>query len=173
MTASPPRGPQGEAATIALLDRREVTLTSVSSAHRPVDGGEGGPDSGLPVVFVSYSREDAEWLRRVVTMLKPLVRARRCRSSGSDTIIGTGEQWGPQIEDAIARADIALLLVSPDFLGSEFIMDRELPALIGTGVPLGARSIARLPLRHGRRARAGAVGARPEPRRADRSRARH
>ena len=27
---------------------------------------------GCPVVFVSYSREDAEWRRRFAVMLKPL-----------------------------------------------------------------------------------------------------
>jgi hypothetical protein len=94
-----------------------------------------GPRSGPPVVFVSYSRKDAEWLRRIATMLDPLVRGRRCEL-WFDTLIGTGEQWRPEIEDAIARADIALLLVSPDFLASDFIMDEELPALIRRGVRL-------------------------------------
>jgi hypothetical protein len=97
-------------------------------------GGE-GPGSGPPVVFVSYSRQDFEWLRRVVTMLKPLVRRRRCELWFDETM-GTGEQWQTAIDDAIARADIALLLVSPDFLASDFIMDGELPALIKRGVRL-------------------------------------
>jgi hypothetical protein len=88
-------------------------------------------------VFVSYSRQDAEWLRRVATMLKPLVRGRRCEL-WFDTLIGTGQQWQPEVDDAIARADIALLLVSPDFLASDFIMGCELPALIKRGVRLAA-----------------------------------
>ncbi|MEA2186084.1 MAG: hypothetical protein QOK16_1095 [Solirubrobacteraceae bacterium] len=111
--------------------------TAVAGVHRREYAGWGEPESGPPVVFVSYSRKDAEWLRRVVTMLKPLVRVRRCEL-WFDTLIETGEQWRPEIEAAIARADIALLLVSPDFLASDFIMDEELPALIRRGVLLAA-----------------------------------
>ena len=111
--------------------------TAVAGVHRREYEGWGEPESGPPVVFVSYSRKDAEWLRRVVTMLKPLVRVRRCEL-WFDTLIETGEQWRPEIEAAIARADIALLLVSPDFLSSDFIMDEELPALIRRGVLLAA-----------------------------------
>lgn len=85
------------------------------------------------MVFVSYAREDAEWLRRFSVMLKLEVRGRRMQL-WSDTAIGVGRKWRPEIEDVIARADVALLLVSPDFL--EFIMDVELPALLEGGVPL-------------------------------------
>jgi hypothetical protein len=88
-------------------------------------------------VFVSYSRRDAEWLRRVATMLKPLVDTRGMQV-WSDISIGASRRWRPEIDDAIARAGVALLLVSPDFLASEFIMRQELPALIARGVPLVA-----------------------------------
>jgi len=94
-----------------------------------------GAASCVPVVFVSYSREDSEWLRRIATMLNPLVRARRCEL-WYDTLIATGAQWRSEIGEAIARTDIALLLVSPEFLASDFVMDVELPALIGRGVRL-------------------------------------
>jgi TIR domain len=88
-----------------------------------------------PVVFVSYAREDAEWLRRFSVMLKPEVRGRRMQL-WSDTAIAASREWRPEIDDAIAHADVALLLVSPDFLASDFIMDVGLPALIDRGVPL-------------------------------------
>ena len=97
--------------------------------------GDGAPAGSGPVVFVSYCREDAEWLRRFVVMLKPEVRGRGMQL-WSDTLIGTSRRWRPEIEGAIARADVALLLVSPDFLASDFIMGVELPAFIERGVPL-------------------------------------
>src|SRR6516162_7276793 len=82
-----------------------------------------------PVVFVSYSREDGEWRRRFIEMLKPLVRERRL-AVGSDDRVVVGYAWRPQLAKAISRSRVALLLISPAFLASDFIMDQELPALI-------------------------------------------
>ena len=47
-----------------------------------------------------------------------------------------GYEWRPQLEQAIERSQLALLLVSRPFLASKFIMGRELPALIERGVRL-------------------------------------
>jgi hypothetical protein len=68
-------------------------------------------------------------------MLRPVVDSRGMRV-WSDALIGASRRWRPEIDDAIARAHVALLLVSPDFLASDFIMRMELPALIARGVPL-------------------------------------
>jgi WD40 repeat protein len=88
-----------------------------------------------PVVFVSYSREDEKWRRRFTEMLKPLVRERRLDVWSDDRTVVSYE-WRPQLAEAIARSQAALLLVSPSFLASDFIMDQELPALIEHGVRL-------------------------------------
>jgi len=90
---------------------------------------------GGAVVFVSYSREDAEWRRRFVEMLKPVVRERRLEVWSDERTL-VGEQWRPQLAAAIERSRAALLLVSGAFLASDFIMLRELPALIERSVPL-------------------------------------
>ena len=96
----------------------------------------GGREPGdCPVVFVSYSREDAEWRRRFTEMLKPLVRERRLEVWSDERLL-TGYEWRPQLAAAIARSRAALLLVSPSFLASDFIMEQELPALAERGVPL-------------------------------------
>ena len=47
-----------------------------------------------------------------------------------------GEQWRPQLADAIERSRAALLLVSGAFLASDYIMEEELPALTERGVQL-------------------------------------
>jgi NB-ARC domain/WD domain, G-beta repeat/TIR domain/APAF-1 helical domain len=87
------------------------------------------------VVFVSYSREDEQWRRRFVEMLKPLVREWRLEVWCDDRTV-VGYEWRPQLAEAIARSRAALLLVSPSFLASDFIMDQELPTLMAQGVLL-------------------------------------
>ena len=104
------------------------------------DGADAGMSGqaltgGCPVVFVSYSREDAEWRRRFTEMLKPLVRERRLEVWSDDRNV-VGYEWRTQLAEAIGRSQAALLLVSPSFLASDFIMDQELPALMQNGVRL-------------------------------------
>jgi len=47
-----------------------------------------------------------------------------------DTRITPGMQWKKEIKKAIAAAKVAILLVSADFLASEFIARDELPPLL-------------------------------------------
>lgn len=90
---------------------------------------------GSPVVFVSYSRKDAKWRDKFLVMLTPDVREERL-DLWTDQREVVGEEWRPQLDNAISRSIAALLLVSPAFLASEFIMEQELPALVAQGVRL-------------------------------------
>jgi hypothetical protein len=59
-----------------------------------------------------------------------------------DAEIRATEEWHPTIERAIARSRIALLLVSADFLASDYIADHELPTLVRHAVGLAPVLIA-------------------------------
>ena len=94
--------------------------------------GERGLGMGGPVVFVSCSRQDARWRDWFVGMLAPVARQERLEVWTNQRGV-VGYEWRPQLQDAIGRSRLALLLVSSTFLASDFIMRQELPALLERG----------------------------------------
>jgi len=80
------------------------------------------------MIFVSYSHQDETWRKRFETMAKPLSRAESMRF-WSDKDIRAGE-WEKQIEAAMRGAVAAVLLVSDNFLASDYIIEKELPHLM-------------------------------------------
>lgn len=79
--------------------------------------------------FVSYSHADAEHLTRLHVHLAPYMRQGKV-DVWDDTRIRPGMRWKEEIEAAIAQARVAILLVSADFLASEFIASDEVPPLL-------------------------------------------
>jgi len=84
--------------------------------------------SDLQMIFVSYSHQDETWRKRFEIMSKPLSRAESMRF-WSDKDIKAGE-WEKQIKTAMQGAVAAVLLVSDNFLASDYIMKRNLPYLM-------------------------------------------
>ncbi len=78
-------------------------------------------------VFVSYSHFDQEILADVKRHFKPFIKD---LDFWDDTRILPGQIWKEEIRKAINETKIAILLVSTDFLGSDFITTNELPPLL-------------------------------------------
>ena len=113
-----------------------ITWNDARMSTASDDGADG---AGL--VLISYSHDDAKWAQRFRVLLKPLVRVRRMQL-WDDTVLRAGDAWHPEIERAILRSRLALLLVSADYLASDYVMDHELPALRRHGVRLAPVLIA-------------------------------
>lgn len=80
------------------------------------------------MIFVSYSHGDKKWLERFKTISTPLGRSEKIEF-WSDRDLKAGE-WKPQIEQAMKDALGAVLLVSDNFLASDYITREELPFLL-------------------------------------------
>jgi hypothetical protein len=74
-------------------------------------------------LFISYSHRDREWVERLRTMIKPLEQ--RYGLERWDSRIPAGMVWREGIEEALVSAQVALLMVSADFLAFDFVMRKD------------------------------------------------
>ncbi len=119
-------------------------------------------------VFISYSHDDEKWLQRLQAALKPLVR-KYAIDIWSDERIGAGQEWKAEITAALARAKVAVLLVSQSFLASDFIADEEMPAILAAAQEEGLTIIWIPPVRgNGDPALSGRTQSQTSPRQSER-----
>jgi tetratricopeptide (TPR) repeat protein len=94
----------------------------------------------IPTVFISYSHLDEEWKDRVLRHLSILQQENRL-DLWDDRRIEAGEEWYSKILEAINAASVAILLISTNFLSSQFILDEEVPRLLQRREKEGIRVI--------------------------------
>jgi hypothetical protein len=79
-------------------------------------------------IFISYSHKDEEWKERLVTQLKILEMEGFC-TLWDDRKIEWGDDWLPEIDKSLEEAQIVIMMISADFLISNFILNQEVPRI--------------------------------------------
>jgi DNA-binding winged helix-turn-helix (wHTH) protein len=97
-----------------------------SGDDRGVELPTGAMARSEPVkVFISYAHKDEQLRDQLETQLAILQRQGLIKI-WHDREIGAGAEWSGTIDSKLETADVILLLVSPDFLASDYISDVEL-----------------------------------------------
>jgi len=78
--------------------------------------------------FISYAHDDIRLFREFRKNLRSVERAFEI-GFWADTSINAGYRWDDEIRRHIEAAEMFLLLVSPAFLASDYIWEKELPAI--------------------------------------------
>jgi internalin A len=119
-----------------VVDGEIVTLNVERLLNGVETEGERGSAGGLRAshdierrraarVFVSYSHKDERQLNELKTHLSPLERLKLIET-WYDRRIVAGEDFGQKINENIDSADIILLLISSDFIASDYCYQKEM-----------------------------------------------
>jgi hypothetical protein len=124
------------------FDEPDLFVDSFKSQVKDALEREAGeiPEPENNNIFISYSHSDYAFLQRLLVHLRPLEKAGLI-NPWEDTRLRAGDLWKQEITKALERAGAAILLVSADFMASEFIVENELPPLLAKAEAGGTRII--------------------------------
>ena len=94
-----------------------------------------------PIIFISYSHRDEGWKDQLLPHIRMLEELGTL-TMWDDRQIGVGDAWFEEITERLDRCKVAVLLVSADFLASQFCMRDEVPPLLERWEPrIGLRAV--------------------------------
>jgi hypothetical protein len=110
--------------------RRLITSRQDSGRAREVPQQDGSAGRRQQEVYLSYSHHDRPWVDRLRAHLELLQTAETFEVWSSRLDIDMGAEWLEELRDRILRARVAVLFVSPFFLSSPFLIEKELPSIL-------------------------------------------
>ena len=103
----------------------DVLGAAVESLGNSVRGVAAAPDVRAVDVFYSYSHRDEE-LRDELEKHLTILRRQSVIRDWHDRKIAAGTEWRGRIDERLERAQLILLLISSDFISSDYCYDVEL-----------------------------------------------
>jgi hypothetical protein len=104
-------------------------MTAAPDSNTGVGPKESGRERNLIFFSYSHNERDREILAAIKKALGPIFQGQTIEM-WDDSHIEPGQEWEKEIENALARAKGAVLIVSQDFLNSTFIYNEELPVIL-------------------------------------------
>jgi len=83
----------------------------------------------LPKIFIAYAREDKPLLQKLRTHLNVMKRQQHCEIFYDGEIM-PGETWDDRLKAELHTAHIFVLLVTAEFLDSDYVNETELPKIL-------------------------------------------
>ena len=88
-------------------------------------------DPSIPLnIFISYAHKDEELFQELLKFLKPMLRRNKNIVLWHDKEILAGEDWNKAITGKLKEADMCLLLITQNFISSDYINEVELTAFL-------------------------------------------
>jgi len=132
--------------TIEVDTQDDVLIQPIEPLLNGVDLAEERARRGAAVneravrLFFSYAHEDEWWRNQLEQHLK-LLQRQGLVSIWHDRRIAPGDDWAKRIDENLAAADIVIMLLSPDFIASEYIFQEEMTVALDRHQKGGARII--------------------------------
>jgi hypothetical protein len=92
-------------------------------------------------LFIAYSQADmadVDWIRRLRMYLAPW-RKGQSMDVWDDSRIGPGRKWVEEIREILGRVKVAVLMVGPAFLSSDFVVESEATDLLANASDMGLK----------------------------------